>query len=321
MRPEYQILLAVLLDLLVGDPRWAPHPVRFIGRLAIFLEKPFRRVFRSPGIAGAAVCVTVVSVTIGVTWGVLAASRLLHPLVGSAVGVIILYTGIAARDLARHGAAVRRALIEGDIEEARRWVGMICGRDTDRLDEAAAVRSTVESIAENVVDGVTAPLFFAVLAGPVGIMAYKAVSTLDSTFGYKNEQYLEFGWASARLDDVAAFIPARSTAILVPAAALITGLRFRDSVRIFLRDRGRHPSPNAGQTEAAFAGALGLRLGGLSHYNGKPSRKPTLGDPRGEPEPIHIRRAIMLMWAVSGLFLAGMLGLRILMTGACVPGW
>jgi adenosylcobinamide-phosphate synthase len=312
MRLEYQILLAVLLDLMVGDPRWLPHPVKLIGRLAISLEHPLRRSFRAPRIAGTVACVTVVCATIVVTWSLVRAANYVHPLVGATVGVIIMYTGIAARDLARHSSAVWRALARGDIEGARIRVGMICGRDADRLDEAAAVRATVESVAENVVDGVTAPLFFAALAGPAGIMAYKAVSTLDSTFGYKSEEYREFGWASARLDDVAAFVPSRLTALLVPVAASILSLRARDSWRIFLRDRTRHPSPNAGHCESAFAGALGVQLGGLSYYRGEPSHKPTLGDPRTEPEPKHIRRANALMLVTSVLFLAGLLSVRLL---------
>jgi adenosylcobinamide-phosphate synthase len=187
---------------------------------------------------------------------------------------------------------------------------MICGRDTDRLDEDGIIRATVESVAENTVDGVTAPLFYAVILGPVGLMLYKAINTLDSTFGYRNERYELFGWASAKLDDLANYIPSRITGLLIPVAAFLLGLRWQDSYRVFLRDRGKHPSPNAGQTEAAFAGALGLQLGGLSYYGGKASEKPTLGDPVNRPVFYHIRYANLLMIVTSALFLLLALGVR-----------
>ena len=314
MRLEYQILLAVGLDIIIGDPRWLPHPVKLMGRLAICLERPLRRAVRSAWQAGAVVALLVVGITIAVTYLVVHASWYLHPLAGDAVTVVILYTGIAAGDMLKHSKDVWRALEDGDIHEARRRVGMICGRDTDDLDEQAVVQATIESVAENMVDGVTAPLFFAVLAGPVGIMAYKAVSTLDSTFGYKNERYSEFGWTSARLDDVAAFVPSRLTAILVPIAALILGQRAGDSIKVFFRDRGKHPSPNAGQSESAMAGALGVQLGGLSYYQGKPSHKPRLGD---SIVPLHrsqILTANALMFATSLLTLGVLLALR-----PCLP--
>jgi adenosylcobinamide-phosphate synthase len=217
--------------------------------------------------------------------------------------VLFIYTGIAARDLARHSHDVYKALAVCDIKEARRRVGMICGRDVESLDKEGVVRAAIESVAENMVDGVTAPLFFAAAAGPVGIMAYKAVSTLDSSFGYRNELYLEFGWASARLDDIAAFIPARITGLLVPVAALILGMRPRAALRMFLRDRNKHPSPNAAQAEAAVAGALGVQLGGLSFYQGKPSKKPLLGEPLAPLNPERIRKANALMIATSILAL------------------
>lgn len=306
---ELQIIAAVVLDLLIGDPQWFPHPVRFIGRLALAVERPCRRLVTDPRFAGAAAAVIVVGSTVLVTWGVLAAARSVHPLIGDVAGILIIYTGIAARDLVKHSTDVYRSLIAGDLEEARRRVAMICGRDTDRLDQRGVVRSTVESVAENMVDGVTAPIFFAALGGPIGIMAYKAVSTLDSTFGYKNEQYREFGWASARLDDVAAFLPSRLTAIVVPIAAFVLGQNAVRSISVYLRDRAKHPSPNAGQSEAAVAGALDLQLGGLSFYQGKPSNKPTLGDPVTQPAPCHIREVNVLMLTAS--FLA---------TVACIVG-
>jgi adenosylcobinamide-phosphate synthase len=310
---EYQILLAVALDLLLGDPRWFPHPVRLIGRFALFLEQPLRSGSRSPRRAGGCTAVLVVGVTGGVAYALVQLAGHLHPWFGDAVSVLVIYTGLAARDLLRHSKDVWRALADEDLAAARIRVGMICGRDIERLDESGTARATVESVAENMVDGVTAPLFWAAVGGPVGIMAYKAVSTLDSTFGYKDERYKEFGWASARLDDLAAYVPSRLTAIFVPAAALILGLRPVNSVRIFLRDRNKHPSPNAGQSEAAVAGALGVQLGGTSFYQGVPSHKEHLGDPLQPLTAAHIRTANALMITTGLLVLAVLLGLRILL--------
>jgi len=211
-----------------------------------------------------------------------------------------------------HSRSVWRVLTAGDLNQAKTKVGMICGRDTDSLDSDGVVRAAVESVSENMVDGVTAPLFFAVIGGPIGIMAYKAISTLDSIFGYKNEKYAEFGWASAKLDDIAAFVPSRLTAILVPLAALILRRRAWNSLKVFLRDRNKHPSPNAGQSEAAMAGALGLRLGGISYYDGKPSNKPELGDPLVDPDPHHIPAANRMMIVTSCIALLAFLALRLI---------
>ncbi|MBI5571219.1 MAG: cobalamin biosynthesis protein CobD [Desulfomonile tiedjei] len=313
MQLEYQILLAVTLDLLLGDPRWFPHPVRLIGRFALFLEQPLRRGFHSARSAGICAAAVVVGAAACVTYALVRVSGHLHPWFGDAMSILVMYTGLAARDLLRHSTEVWRALEAEDLVEARVRVGMICGRDTDRLDESGTARATVESVAENMVDGVTAPLFWAAVGGPVGIMAYKAVSTLDSTFGYKNERYREFGWASARLDDLAAFVPSRLTAIFVPVAALILGLRPMSSVRIFLRDRNKHPSPNAGQSEAAVAGALGVQLGGTSFYEGVPSHKEYLGDPIEPLTAAQIRATNALMVTTGLLVLAALIGLRILL--------
>jgi adenosylcobinamide-phosphate synthase len=172
----------------------------------------------------------------------------------------------------------------------------------------------VESVAENMVDGVIAPLFFATIGGAVGIMVYKSINTLDSTFGYKNDKYLEFGWASAKVDDIANFFPARLAALLVPVAALFLLRSPVRSFRVFLRDRLKHPSPNAGQAEAAVAGALGIQLGGLSYYSGVPSDKPTLGDALTSVGPQHVVRANALLLITSGLALALLLATRFVLT-------
>jgi adenosylcobinamide-phosphate synthase len=296
MRLEYQILAAIILDILAGDPPWLPHPVRLIGRFASFLETPLREVFANPRLAGAMAVLIVLAVTGLATYAVIFGAGLLHPYAADAVSVGFFYTTFAARDLSRHSLNVYRGLKAGNIEEARQKVSLLVGRDTDILDEQSIVRATVESVAENTVDGVTAPLFFAFLVGPLGAIIYKAVNTLDSMFGYKNERYREFGWASARLDDLANYVPARLTALIIPVAAVILQLSPLNSLRILIRDGKKHPSPNSGLTEAAVAGALNIQLGGLNYYFGQPSLRPTMGDPVKELGKKDIVRANALMF-------------------------
>jgi len=245
-----------------------------------------------------------------VAFSMIAAASALHPVAGDVLSIALLYTCFAGRDLALHGDRVYRALAQGDLLEARRRVAMLVGRDTERLDESEVVRGTVESVAENMVDGVTAPIFFAILGGPVGALLYKAVNTLDSTFGYKNEQYLQFGWASARLDDVVNYIPARLTAPLVAFTSALLGLHPLGAWRIFRRDGRKHPSPNSGLTEAAVAGALGVQLGGRNYYFGEPSERPRMGDPDQPLQRAHILQANRLMLLTSALALLIFAGIR-----------
>ncbi|MBN2645940.1 MAG: cobalamin biosynthesis protein CobD, partial [Desulfuromonadaceae bacterium] len=224
-----------------------------------------------------------------------------HPLVGDGVAIVLLYTTLATRSLTQHARQVQQPLDAHDLVRARQHVAWMVGRDTEHLDEGEITRATVESVAENSVDGVTAPLLFAFMGGPIGAMVYKAINTLDSTFGYKNERYLQFGWAAARLDDVANFIPARLTALMVPVAAKIIGLDGRQAWVMWQRDRQQHPSPNGGQTEAAMAGALNVRLGGENSYFGVPSCRPTMGDAQQDLCSRHIGEVIHLMWTTSAL--------------------
>ncbi|NJD37369.1 MAG: cobalamin biosynthesis protein CobD [Geobacter sp.] len=302
MIPLYQqILLAILLDLLLGDPRWLPHPVQGIGWLAQRAEAPLRRLIANPKLAGLVAVVWVVGSTVLVGLGLLKGATLLHPLLGDLVAILLLYTCFATRSLHDHALAVYRPLMAGDLATARQRVSWLVGRDTEQLDEGEVTRAAVESVAENTVDGCTAPLLFACLGGPLGALAYKAISTLDSTFGYKNERYLQFGWASARLDDLANLIPARLTALLVIPAALLLRLHAGNAWRIFRRDRHNHPSPNGGQIEAAVAGALEVRLGGVNSYFGQPSTRPFMGDPLQPLQARYILQAVQLMWLVYGL--------------------
>ena len=306
---EYQILLAILLDQLLGDPRWLPHPVRIIGTVCAGCER-LTRALLPPFVAGICTVALVLGFTVATTWAVLAGANLLHPWLGNTASILLLYTTIAARDLVSHSRQVYAALDTGNLPEARRRVGMIVGRDTANLDEAGIARAAVESVAESMVDGVTAPLFFAVLGGPMAAMLYKAVNTMDSMFGYKNERYRKFGWAAARLDDLANFIPARLTSLIIPAAAFLLRLEAKGSLFILLRDRLRHASPNSGHTEAAVAGALGVQLGGANLYSGKLMEKPAIGEPTRPIEPRDILRVNRLMLAGSCLTFIFLLTLR-----------
>ena len=271
MVAPYELLAGVGLDLALGDPQWMPHPVRGIGWFAGACERLLRRAGLPLRVAGLLFWVVVVGSFVGVV-GVT-----IH-YAGAWARVYWIYSLLACRDLDFEASRVVKALERDDAEGARRWLSWIVGRDTAQLNEPEMVRATVETVAENLSDGVIAPLFYLALAGPLGMAAYKAINTLDSMVGHKNERYREFGWASARIDDAANYVPARLTALLIWMAALLPGFDARRAVRVTLRDGASQPSPNSGYPEAAVAGAMGVQLGGLSFYRGIPSHKATLGD-------------------------------------------
>jgi len=311
MRLEYQILLAFALDAAIGDPRRLPHPVRLIGWLALRLEAVTRRVIAWQRGAGIVTALLTVGAAVAAAWGLIFLTGRLHPLAGDATSVLLLYTTLAARDLAGHAMAVHRPLVRGDLGAARQAASWMVGRDTQDLDESGVARAAVESVAENTVDGVTAPLLFAVVAGPLGAIAYKAINTLDSTFGYKNERYLRFGWASARIDDLANLLPARLTAPVVCLAAGLMGRSIARAFRVAFRDARKHTSPNSGFAEAAMAGALGVQLGGLNSCFGRPVEKPLIGAGLAPVEPRHVPAACGLMYLSAVLFLGLALAARL----------
>jgi adenosylcobinamide-phosphate synthase len=315
MRLEYQIIAAVILDFILGDPRWLPHPARGIGRLAAWAEPRARRLIPQARVAGGIAWLLVVGFAGALAWGIRTGFAWLHPLLGDIAGVWIIYTTLAARDLAQHSLAVHGALAAGDLPEARRKVAMIVGRDTDRLDGSEITRATVETVAESTLDGVTAPLFFAFLFGPVGAMAYRAVNTLDSMWGHKDERYRMFGWTAARSDDVANWIPARLTGACMALAAWGLRLSGGNAWRILWRDARRHPSPNSGFPEAAMAGALRVRIGGTNYYDGEPESRPHIGDPFGVFKACHILLANRLMLATVLLFAVIGFAIRHLLKG------
>lgn len=310
------LLPAVALDLLLGDPHWMPHPVRWMGRTISVLERLLRRLFpKTPaGERGAGV---VLALTLPILFGggsalILWGLDQVSPWLSWVVQLWFTYQLLAARSLQKESMAVCHPLKKHDLEGARQAVSRIVGRDTQALDETGVAKAAVETVAENTCDGVTAPLIFLFLGGLPAGMAYKAVSTLDSMVGYKNEKYRWFGWASARLDDVLNFIPARLSGLLMClGAALLPGCSGPRAWSIFWRDRRKHASPNSAHTEAACAGALGVRLAGDASYFGKVVHKPTLGDPIRPVEPEDIPRACWLMYATAALFLLLFAGLSI----------
>lgn len=297
--------LAFLLDLLLGDPQWFPHPVRLVGKLATGAEFIFRHMSFLPlRLAGALAALTVITATVVAVLALQVLAFVLHPVAGMAMSVVLLYLAIAPRDLYGHAATVRDALRSGDLQLARRKVAMMVGRDTSMLDEEGVARATVESVAENCSDGVIAPILYGLFFGPTGAWFYKASNTLDSMFGYRNERYREFGWASARFDDFMNYLPSRLTVLAVAAAAFI--LRF-DPAGVFRSVKAGaklHESPNAGYPEAAFAGVLGVTLGGERSYGGVTKTVPTLGLRDGAMDAGTVTRAMRLMYAASALFLA-----------------
>lgn len=297
------VLAAVLLDLLLGDPRWLPHPVVAIGKLITILEKLLRRLVANERLGGVLLLVLTVGITAGVSWSLVQGAALIHPAAGVVVSALLGWTCLAARSLHGESKLVADTLLRGDLPEARRFLSRIVGRDTAELPEADIWRGAVETVAENTSDGVIAPLLFLMVGGAPLALAYKAVNTLDSMVGYKNERYLRFGWASARFDDLANLVPARLTGFLMVLAASLAGLSGRNAWRIMLRDGRNHSSPNSGIPEAAAAGALGVRLGGTNIYFGKPVAKPTIGDPLNPLDAAAWRGAVRLMYGAEGLLL------------------
>ena len=310
MRLEYQIAIALLLDLALGDPRWMPHPVRLIGRLIAALEGPARRAIPDTRLAGSVTALAVILAAALTTGAMIGIAGRIHPLLEDAFSILLLYTTLAARDLADHSIGVYRALERFDLAEARRLVSWLVGRDTERLTEAEVVRAAVESVAENTVDGIIAPLFFAAIGGPAVAMAYKAVSTLDSMIGYRNERYIDFGRTAAKIDDGANYIPARLAAPIISAAAALTGGRATAAWRIARRDGRKHLSPNAGIAEAAFAGALGIRLGGVIERRGRPVNLPEIGDTIMPLARGQILAANRMMYVATGIAAAVFLSAR-----------
>ncbi len=297
------IILAYILDLVLGDPRWLPHPVRGIGWMIKKMERPLRRAIRNERAAGIVFAVSVIGISWYLSFVIISLASSINRYLGYALSVFFIYSAIAVKDLGAESMEVYRPLEKKDITLARKKLSLIVGRDTHDMECREVVRATVETISENVVDGIISPLLYAFIGGAPLAIAYKAVNTLDSMVGYKSERYKYFGWASARIDDLANFIPARLSLVFLPLASLFAGKDALGSWRIARRDGRKNPSPNSGIPEAAIAGALGVQLGGLNFYNSAPILKPLIGDELSALEPGHIKEAIRISYICSALFL------------------
>ena len=301
------VVLGFVLDLLIGDPHWLYHPIRLVGALISALEKLLRGVFPKNKNGELAAGVFLLALTAGITtgcaWGLLYLAGRIHPWVRFALETVMCYQLLATKALKDETMKVYTALSRGDLKQARYAVSMVVGRDTEVLDETGVTKAAVETVAENASDGVIAPLLFLAIGGaPLGFF-YKAVNTMDSMVGYKNDKYLYFGRAAARFDDVLNYIPARLSGALMSAAASFCGLDAGNAWKIFLRDRRNHSSPNSAHTEAAAAGALHIQLAGNAYYFGKLYEKPTIGDPDRPVEYEDIRRVNRLLYATAVLTL------------------
>ncbi|WP_291259089.1 adenosylcobinamide-phosphate synthase CbiB [Fusobacterium sp.] len=298
--------IAYVMDLILGDPHWFPHPVRFIGKLIESLEKLLYR-FSCKKLTGGILAILTIGITFLVSYYIAKLSIYLE--------IFFLYTTLATKSLADEGFRVCRILVEGDMEKAKKELSYLVSRDTGNMDVTQITRSVLETISENTVDGVIAPMFFAFLGSFFSVegvslalpfaMGYKAINTLDSMVGYKNEKYMDFGMISAKIDDVANFIPARiAGGFIIPIGAFILRMDYKRAWKVFFRDRLNHSSPNSGNSEAAFAGALGVQFGGKTSYFGKVYDKPTIGDKLKHFGIPDVKKGIRLLYVSSWVGLA-----------------
>ncbi|MEZ3434933.1 MAG: adenosylcobinamide-phosphate synthase CbiB [Lachnospiraceae bacterium] len=315
LRTVFAVTAGFLLDLMLGDPGFLYHPVRLIGHLITWTEKIIRGCFpktKAGERAGGGVLVLfVIAVSMAVPGALLFLSYGYAWQAGLALETFMCYQIFAVKSLKTESDKVYQALKTEGPAAARKAVSMIVGRDTRSLTEEGVIKAAVETVAENTSDGVTAPLFYMVIGGAVLGFGYKAVNTMDSMLGYKNEKYKYFGTAAARLDDAANYIPARLTAWIMIGASFLAGMDWKNAVHIYLRDKRKHKSPNAAQTEAVMAGALGVELAGNAWYFGKLYEKPVIGDPLRQIEPEDIRRAHKLLYITAVLAMLLFLAVRI----------
>lgn len=295
------IYIGYIADLIVGDPYSFPHPVRFIGNLISFLQKKIRGIFKSDKqlkVGGFILWIITVGMTYLITYAVVKICSF-NIVLSIVVNGFIIYTTLATKCLKDEAVKIYNVLKTGDIEKSRVQLSYIVGRDTSNLSEVEIIRATVETVAENTVDGIIAPMFYAFIGGAPLAMAYKAINTLDSTVGYKNEKYKDIGFASAKIDDIANYIPARISVILMTIGSFILGYDYKNCFKISIRDRKNHKSPNCAFSEGAVSGALGIQLGGTNVYFGEKVYKPTIGDKLREIDREDIIKTNKIMYASS----------------------
>jgi adenosylcobinamide-phosphate synthase len=300
------LILALMLDFMIGDPYWFYHPVRIMGKFISFEEKLIRKHFKGKKmetLAGVALLLDTALFTAGITWFILSISKSINPSLGFGAKVFLTYTTLSIRSLHFEGIQVKDELAKS-LERGRKRVSNIVGRDTENLSEEEVVKATIETIAENTTDGVISPMFYILLLGPIGAMVFKAVSTLDSMVGYRNEKYEYIGKASAKADDLLNYLPARICGALMVIAAYILRYDCKNAWHILTRDHGNHKSPNSAWSESAVAGALNIKLGGTHDYWGVPVYKPTIGDERKNAETGDIHKTIKMMYVASFLFVS-----------------
>ena len=316
MMTVWAVVGGFVLDALFGDPAWLPHPVVFMGkaiaRLEGFLRPRLPKTPRGEVLGGAIVAFCLPVGTLVFTGAVCRGAARLHPLLGLAIQMFWCAQALAARGLVQESTNVYKELIKPDLPAARRAVSRIVGRDTAALTAEGVTKAAVETVAENASDGVIAPLLYMLIGGAPLALTYKAINTMDSMLGYKNERYLYFGRVPAKLDDVANYLPSRLAALLWVAAAAFTHNDAKGAWKIWRRDRRRHASPNSAQTESACAGALGVQLAGPAYYFGEYYAKPTIGDALRPIEPEDILRANRMMYVASSFALAWGCALRAL---------
>jgi len=301
-----KIWIAYVLDLIFGDPQNIIHPVQIIGKMInigekSLLGKKYKSDRKYKFFAGMILNITVISLTYGITYLIRRTSE--NSIILTVAEIYLMYTVFSINSLAREGNRVYNILKEGNIERARKDLSYLVSRDTGTMDEKMIIRSTMETISENTVDGIVAPMLYMFLGGLPLSMTYKAINTFDSMVGYKNEKYMDFGKFSAKLDDVANFIPARITGILIVIGSIILGYDYKNSLKVFIRDRKNHSSPNSGHAEAGVAGALGVQFGGRVSYFGKEVDKPVIGDKIKDFELEDIKKNIKIMYVASFLSL------------------
>jgi len=314
------LFIAFALDILIGDPHWLPHPVRWIGRAVIALEGRLRGAARSGAgrrqrVLGAVLTVIIAGGVYVASWLALVVAGLLSGFLFYLLAIYIIWMCLSLRSLRVEACSVLWAMKEGNIELARERLSRIVGRDTHALSASEVYRAVAETVAENTSDGVVAPLFYLALGGPALMLAYKAVNTLDSMVGYRNAKYVDFGWSSARLDDVANYIPARLTGFIMVGASFMLGYDWRGAYDTVMRDGRNHSSPNAGFPEAAVAGATGVRFGGPMSYGGVEELKPFIGDGSRGHGPGTVAAAIRILTFTSFIFLIVACFLRIILYG------
>ena len=295
-----EITLGFLLDLIIGDPQNPIHPIRIIGSLCKTIEKFFRKILKkSLKVAGLMTWISVILIVFLFNYYLLKGAYAINNIFGVVLASIMIYFCISTKALKVEGLKVVKYIIKDDIEGARKQLSYIVGRDTENLDKESILKAVVETVAENMSDGVIAPLFYAGIGGTPLAFLYKAVNTMDSMFGYKNDKYDDFGYFPAKLDDVFNYIPARLTGYFTVVIAFVLGLDYKNSFKIYNRDKNNHSSPNSAHPEAAVAGALGVRLGGVNYYFGKLVEKPTIGDNLEKVDLNKVNQTNRILYGVS----------------------